>query len=68
LINDNAPNKLHVDDFDPRNGKVKAHLGLDGKWHRIRPVDNPMFIARLRLAWAVFRGEADALFWPPDEK
>lgn len=34
-----------------------------GVWVASRPVDGPL-IDRLRAAWAVFRGRADAFTWP----
>ena len=32
-------------------------------WVPARPVGYPSWRSRIRLAWAVFTGKADALFW-----
>jgi hypothetical protein len=39
-------------------------LGEDGIWRPARTYGDYSLRTRLRLAWAVFTGEADALFWP----
>lgn len=36
---------------------------IDGLWQLSRPVDGP-FIRRVRAAWEVLRGRADAFTWP----
>lgn len=36
----------------------------DGQWEPARPFGFFSFPSRLSLAWAVFTGRADALFWP----
>jgi hypothetical protein len=35
----------------------------DGRWAPSRPLDGGPFWQRWKLAWAVFTGRADALFW-----
>jgi hypothetical protein len=35
----------------------------DGSWMPARPLGYDSLSMRLRLAWAVFTGRADALFW-----
>lgn len=37
---------------------------INGKWVPARPAGNPSFWSRIRCAWAVFTGRADALKWP----
>lgn len=36
---------------------------LKGWWVPARPLDGGPFWQRFQLAWAVFTGRADALFW-----
>ena len=36
----------------------------NGSWEPARPMGYFSLWSRLRLAWAVFTGRADALFWP----
>jgi hypothetical protein len=36
---------------------------INGKWVECRPLVGPL-IERLRDAWAVLRGNADAIRWP----
>jgi hypothetical protein len=40
---------------------------IDGRWVPARPMDGP-WIYRLKAAWAVLRGEADAFHWPYTQK
>ena len=35
-----------------------------GIWQPARPYGLYSLIYRIRLAWSVFKGDADALFWP----
>ncbi len=49
------------------HGECQAQINIGGvrQYVPARPMKNlDTFSERLRLAWAVFRGEADALFWP----
>jgi len=36
---------------------------IDGKWYPARPIGLGSILNRFQLAWAVFTGKADALFW-----
>lgn len=47
-------------------GKVpEVSESRDGRtWHPARAAGYPTLASRFRLAWAVFTGRADALFWP----
>ncbi len=36
---------------------------IDGKWYLARPEPYFKWTRRWVLAWAVFKGDADALFW-----
>ncbi len=38
----------------------------DGRWIPARPMIEP-FVIRLRDAWRVLRGEAEAVTWPSQE-
>lgn len=40
-----------------------ASTQIDGQWVPARPWVAPLFW-RLRAAWAVLRGKADAVIWP----
>ena len=37
---------------------------IDGKWVPARPIGLSYFSNRIKLAWMVFTGKADALIWP----
>lgn len=41
-----------------------AQTEILGRWHPKRPLGYPRFRSRLRAAWKVFTGHADALIWP----
>ena len=43
---------------------VDAVALIDGRWQPARPISFPTLLQRLRLAWWVFIGRADALTWP----
>lgn len=50
-----------------RSHEVESNLALiDGKWYPARPLAGP-WIWRLRAAWAVLRGRADAFRWPGNQ-
>jgi len=38
----------------------------EAKWVPARPLGYPSFSHRVKAAWLVFTGEADALVWPQD--
>lgn len=43
----------------------EAQASRDGNnWFPARPMGYPMFFQRIRLAWLVFTGKADAVIWP----
>jgi hypothetical protein len=48
-----------------KNWDCQAHIS--GKWVIARPLGDPSFFSRLRLAWLVFIGKADALVWPENQ-
>ena len=35
-----------------------------GRWVPARPINCLSFTSRLKAAWSVFTGKADAVFWP----
>jgi len=37
---------------------------IDGKYVPARPLYGDFFLQRLKWAWEVFRGRADAFVWP----
>lgn len=43
---------------------LDSRTEIDGKWQPARPISCPMIWERLRLAWWVLIGKADALTWP----
>ena len=42
----------------------KYHALIDGKWVHARPIGYWSFVYRVKCAWKVFTGQADALIWP----
>jgi len=40
---------------------------IDGEWVPARPVGYWSFIHRIKCAWKVFSGQADALIWPGEQ-
>jgi len=53
------PNLLTLDDF---NGETQQEH--NGKWIPARRIAYPTFVERIKLAWMVFTGKADAFKWP----
>jgi hypothetical protein len=51
--------------LDSRESLVQLEGG--GMWHPARPLGFFSITHRLRCAWLVFTGKADALIWPEDE-
>lgn len=50
---------LH-DRYDPNHERVKINNG----WYPARPLGMPGIRPRLRAAWLVLTGRADAVIWP----
>ena len=48
--------------------KANAKREINGRWYPARPLGYPSFMQRLRCAWDVFRGYADAVVWPEDDE
>jgi hypothetical protein len=57
-----APNILKFDDVDGRHGQSEAKI--NGRWVPARPVGYLSLGWRIKLAWMVFTGKADAFVWP----
>ena len=57
-----APNILRFEDVDSHHGQTEAQI--NGKWVPARPIGYFSFRWRLKLAWMVFTGKADAFVWP----
>ena len=43
---------------------VGAEAQINGKWVPARPLGLGTIVSRLKLAWMVFTGKADAVVWP----
>ncbi len=54
------PSRIHVDSL--KEWTCQARLS-DGRWVAARPLGFASLLERIALAWAVFAGKADALFW-----
>lgn len=61
----NAPHKWTIEalEMEIRCPTAQTEVG-GGYWQIARPYGFFSLSSRFRLAWAVFTGEADALFWP----
>lgn len=40
---------------------------IEGKWYPARPLTGTFRLERLKAAWEVFRGRADAFRWPGNQ-
>lgn len=60
-----APNILRFDDVDTTEPMPIAKI--NDKWVPARPVGYFSFRWRLKLAYMVFTGKADAFVWPEDQ-
>lgn len=62
-----APNEWTLETIskhiDQRGGGVSAEVA-PGRWEPARPFGFFSIQSRVRLAWDVFTGQADALYWP----
>ena len=58
------PQLIDVREF--QKGVLLSNQCLTSKygWVPARPIANPSFVTRIKLAWMVFIGRADALTWP----
>jgi hypothetical protein len=62
-----APNKYTLRELlDTVNGGTS--VGIGGKWYPARPLGYYSLRSRLKCAWLVFTGQADAVTWPEDER
>ena len=44
---------------------IDSQIEINGKWQPARPMPYyGGFLRRIKLAWLVFTGKADALLWP----
>ncbi|MCY1279639.1 hypothetical protein D9M68_18100 [compost metagenome] len=62
----NYPSLVHVGTLtDPNQDRVAAGISTPKgiKWVPARGMGYPSFRSRVRLAWLVFTGKADALVW-----
>jgi hypothetical protein len=58
-----APNIISVKEIRTWNSDAE----LNGKWVPARPLGLDTLANRIRLAWLVFMGKADALIWPENQ-
>lgn len=56
------PNTLSVTDV--LNSVAHNAAGINGRWVPARSLGFQAFPSRVRAAWLVFTGRADALIWP----
>jgi len=54
-----TPSIQHADSMKAYNSQAE----INGKWVLARPEPFHSWRERWKLAWAVFTGKADALFW-----
>jgi hypothetical protein len=43
---------------------IDSQTEINGKWQPARPLAYCSIFTRVKLAWMVFTGKADALSWP----
>jgi hypothetical protein len=56
------PNLLFAQDLiKTQNSGITAYI--NGEWQYARPISYPTIIERIKIAWKVFTGEYDAIFW-----
>lgn len=60
-----APRRINVSELVNNTDLVKIESVKNGSsyWVPARGVNHATLIGRIRLAWSVFTGKADALFW-----
>lgn len=56
------PNEWRLSHLLASVDQCAAHI--NGKWVPARALGLASFVNRIRLAWLVFTGRADALIWP----
>lgn len=56
-------NVLKVEELQEWNIDVK----IDNEYVPARPIGYLDFVSRLKIAWMVFTGKADALLWPKNQ-
>lgn len=44
-----------------------SKVEVNGRWYPARPLGYYSLRSRLKIAWAVFTGKADAVTWPEDD-
>lgn len=62
------PSKIRLKDLSRQLSNIQDQVELPGVgWVPARPMGYAALRSRFRLAWMVFKGEADALVWPETE-
>ena len=59
----NYPNAWQLKDLI-NIAKSNQTFSNSGKWIPARPMGYPSPLSRIRIAWLVFTGKADAVIWP----
>lgn len=59
-----APNIIRLEDLAKDN---PLEVCVNGQWVPARPLGFYSIWSRLRCAWMVFTGRADAFIWPEDD-
>ena len=62
----NAPNIVRLSSLTGKEAQEGAQACINGQWVPARPLGYYSFKNRLKCAWMVFTGRADALVWPED--
>lgn len=63
----NAPTIYTLEGLSDRLRDNTSQVGVDGKYYPCRPMGFYSMGNRIRAAWLVFTGKADAFIWPGDQ-
>jgi hypothetical protein len=59
-----APYRWTIDELTSHVTEARVSTSINGRWVPARPWGLDTLPSRVRLAWEVFTGRADALVWP----
>lgn len=62
-----TPQELQADTVKESSNQTQVTRQGRSCWTAARPMSMPSLRTRLRLAWKVFTGQADALVWRGDQ-
>jgi len=57
-----TPTLINIEDI--KHHEYETDMLIDGQWVSARPISYWRFWIRFKLAWGVFCGKYDALYWP----